>query len=275
MRELALNSSSPRPWKPHGTSIQLQLSRLLGSVEQNGRGDEVGEFHRTLRAVHGTTQRTFHRRCPWYPHAKGGKGSRPVEVRSQRASIRTACTAPQILPAAASSFTSLRPEVRKRVAQSDLWLHSDCGPPVASRSLNLFLPKRPRGAYFMVLSNAGCKVGRRIRQRGFLVGWCNSAEPILCLLDRLWCLRNQSKMVKCLGAETSLAAHSVKQPAVQTCNHLHPGPAKNENSMGFDSSSLVSCLAHVTVCLLEQHHRRHSITLTSVPLEHHGRYAAN
>ena len=48
VRELALDSSSPRPWKPHGTCIQLQLSRFLGSVEQNDRGDEVGEFHPTL-----------------------------------------------------------------------------------------------------------------------------------------------------------------------------------------------------------------------------------
>ena len=37
--------------------------------------------------------------------------------------------------------------------------------------MNQFLAKRPRGACFVVLSNAGCEVGRRIRQRGLLVVW--------------------------------------------------------------------------------------------------------
>ena len=83
-------------------------------------------------------------------------------------SDRSVLRVPQIVPLAASSLPSLRPEVRKRVAQSDRWLHSDCGLPVASLSVNLFLPKRPRGAYFVVLSNARCKFGRTIRQRGFL-----------------------------------------------------------------------------------------------------------
>ena len=157
------------------------------------------------------------------------------------------------------------------------------------RSVNLFLPMRPRGAYFVVLSNVGCKVGRGIRQCGFLVGWYNlnfesadlpfrsdwpcarrSALSILCLLDRLSCLRNESKMVKCLGSETSLAAQSVRQPAVPARNHLHPRLAKIGNSMDYDSSSLLS-----SVCLLEQHHRSHSITFDLRPLETRGSYAAN
>ena len=191
-----------------------------------------------------------------------------MNVRSQRASIRTTGTAPQILPPAASSLPSSRFEVRTRVAQNDLWLHSDSGLLIASRSVNLLLPKCPRGAYFVVLSDAGCKVGRRSRQRGFLDGWsklnfdrvrrssqapfrCSdwpcarrSALPILCLLDRLSCLRDESKMVKSLGSETSLAAHSFRQPAVQTCTHLHPRPG-----FGLVLSCLMSGARHRFVCL--------------------------
>ena len=40
-------------------------------------------------------------------------------------------------------------------------------------SVNLFLPNRPRGAYFVVLSSAASRIGRRIRQRGFRVGLYN------------------------------------------------------------------------------------------------------
>ena len=54
VRELALDSSSSRSRKPHGTCIQLQLSRLLAGVE--------------------------------------------LEIRSQCPSMRTAGTAPQVLP---------------------------------------------------------------------------------------------------------------------------------------------------------------------------------
>ena len=72
---LPLKAAALAHGKPHGTCIQLQLSRLLDGVEQSDRGDEVGEFHPTLGSVHGTTQQTFHRRCRWYPHAKGDKGN--------------------------------------------------------------------------------------------------------------------------------------------------------------------------------------------------------
>ena len=90
-------------------------------------------------------------------------------VRSQRASIRKTGEALQIFPPATSSLPSLRPEMRKRVTQGDLRRHSDHQPSGASRSVNLFLPRRPRGAYFVVLSSVACKVGQRIRQRGSLL----------------------------------------------------------------------------------------------------------
>ena len=196
-----------------------------------------------------------------------------MEVRSQRGSKPTTHTVPRTLPTAASTLPSPRPEKRKRVAQSDFRLHSNCGPTVASRSVNLFLPKRPCGACLVVLSSTGCKVGRRIRQSGFLVGWYDlifesadlrtlrsDARTGRCFLDKLSGVRDGSQMVECPGSETSLAAHSVRQPIVHTCNDLHPRPAKIGNSMGLDSPSVVSCLAHVTGLLARttssqsQHH---------------------
>ena len=128
VRELALDSSSPRPRKPHGTCIQLQLSQLLGGVEYKDRGNEVAIFSPALSAVNGTTQRTFHRRRPCYSDTTGDNKSRSMEVRSQRASIRTTDTASQTLPPAASTLPSLRPYKRKRVAQSDFWPLSIAGP---------------------------------------------------------------------------------------------------------------------------------------------------
>ena len=53
----------------------------------------------------------------------------------------------------------------------NVYSHQQCSN--ASRSVNQFLPRRPRGACFVVLSSGACKVGRGIRQRGFLVGWYN------------------------------------------------------------------------------------------------------
>ena len=41
VRELALDSCSPRTRKTHGTRIQLQLSQLLDGVECNDQGDEM------------------------------------------------------------------------------------------------------------------------------------------------------------------------------------------------------------------------------------------
>ena len=63
------------------------------------------------------------------------------------------------------------PEMRKRVAQGNFPVYSDQQCSNAGRSVNQFLPRRLRGAHFVVLSSAACKVGRRIRHRGFLVGW--------------------------------------------------------------------------------------------------------
>ena len=60
VRELALDSSSSRPRKPHGTCVQLQLSRLLAGPEQNDRGNKTGELHSVPGAIHGPAQRAFH-----------------------------------------------------------------------------------------------------------------------------------------------------------------------------------------------------------------------
>ena len=151
--------------------------------------------------------------------------------------------------------------------------------------MNLFLPKLPRGAFFVALSGAGCKVGRRIRQRGFLVRCTTSllsprisagSVPMLglgvclaqCCVHPVFPgqivvvgVRDRSKMVECLGSETSVAAPLVRQPAVQTCNDLHQRPAKIGHFLGPDSPSLVSCLAHLTGLLA----RTTSSSLTSVP----------
>ena len=69
------------------------------------------------------------------------------------ASIRAGSTAPQIVPPSGSGLPSLCPEMRKRVAQGDFRLHSRQPCPHASRSVNQFLPRRPRGANFVVLSS--------------------------------------------------------------------------------------------------------------------------
>ena len=47
VRELALDGNSSEPWKPHGTHFQLQLSRLLGGVEQN-EASRLGDFIQPL-----------------------------------------------------------------------------------------------------------------------------------------------------------------------------------------------------------------------------------
>ena len=128
------------------------------------------------------------------------------------------------LPAAFQAY-ALRCE--NVFAQSDLQLRSNCEPPVASRSVTLFLPRRPRGAYFVVLSSAACRVGRRIRQRGLRVGWYNltlmSADlrrlrsdarsgrmlgAVLCpSCARMLCLTNESKVVKCSETKKSCSPH--------------------------------------------------------------------
>ena len=49
VHELAHDSNSPQPLKPHDTCIQLQLSQLLGD-----QGDEVAGFSPAVSAVHGS-----------------------------------------------------------------------------------------------------------------------------------------------------------------------------------------------------------------------------
>ena len=91
------------------------------------------------------------------------------------------------------------PEVRERAPRGDLLLHSDREPTVRFGSVTSFLPRRPRGAYFVVLSIAACKVGRRIRQRGFLVGWYDlTLDPA-----DLRRLRSDALSVRILGAVLS------------------------------------------------------------------------
>ena len=60
MRELALDCISSQPWKPHGSRLQLQLSRLLGGVEQSDRGDKVRRLYPTTGGIQDTAQRTVH-----------------------------------------------------------------------------------------------------------------------------------------------------------------------------------------------------------------------
>ena len=72
--------------EPHGTRLQLQLSRLLGGVEQSDRGDKVRRLHPTTGAMHGKAQRTV-------DAALGTRtqndGPRPMEIGPQRASCST------------------------------------------------------------------------------------------------------------------------------------------------------------------------------------------
>ena len=178
VRELALDCNSSQPRKAHGTRLQLQLSRLLGGVEQSDRGDKVGRLYPTTGGIQHTAQRTVHRRRPGYPNTEGDKGRRQMEVGPQRASTRASSTAPQIVPPSASDLPSLCAEMRKRIAQGNFRLHSEQQCSNASSSVNQFLPRRPRGACFVVLSSAACKVGRKIRHRGFLDGWYHlSLDP--------------------------------------------------------------------------------------------------
>ena len=149
----------------------------------------------------------------------------------------------------------------------------NCGPTVASRSV-LFLPKRPRGAYFVVLSSAGCKVGHRIRQLGFLVGWYDltfeSADlrrprsdartgraAGLCFLDKLSGQRRIQDGQ--MSGIRNLCHRTFGQATSRTYDDLHPRPAKIGHSVDLGSPSLVSCLAHVTGLLARttsqsQHH---------------------
>ena len=150
----------------NGTRLQLQLSRVLGGVEQSDRGDKAGRLYPTTGATHGTVQRTVHRRRLGHPNAKGDKVRRPMAFGPQRASMRAASTAPQNRSTVCQAYALKCENVLHKVISGSTPINSVQMP---SRSVNLFLPRRPRGAYFVVLSSAACKVGRRIRQGGFFV----------------------------------------------------------------------------------------------------------
>ena len=104
VRELALDSSSLCRGKPTERAFDGKCHDFLVVWNKMIEVTKLGNFIQpSLRSVNGTTQETFHRHCFWFPHAKGGEGSRLVEGWSQRASIRTTGAVPQILPPAASS----------------------------------------------------------------------------------------------------------------------------------------------------------------------------
>ena len=136
VRELAFDCNSSQPWKPYATRLQLQFSRLLGLVVWSKviEATRLGDFIQPLvpyMARHSG------------PSIDAGLGTRtrkeirprPVGMGPQRASIRAAITAPQIVPPSASGLQSLHPEMRKRVAQGDFRRHSDQQCSNASRSV--------------------------------------------------------------------------------------------------------------------------------------------
>ena len=271
-----------QPWKPHGTHVQLQLSRLLGGVEQCDRSNKAGRLYPTTGATHGTAQRTVHRRRTGHPDTKGNKGPRLMEIGPQRASLRAASTAPQIRSPSASGLPSPCPEMRKRVAQGDFQLHSHQQCSNASRSVNQFLPRRPRGAYFVFLSSGARKVGRRIRQRGFLVGWYHLNQESTDLRR----LRSDVRTGRVLGAVLCPScapwSHCRDSHADQRCSnvwgqipcssHIQTGNRHFKRLLTL-IQDLHKCeipwiLTHPlsrhvwrtgSISSLEQHHRRHSV----------------
>ena len=166
VRDLALDGNGSQRWKPHRTHLQLQLPRLLGGVEQGDRGDKAGRLsNHWCHTWYGTADRPS--TPPWEPEHERRQRTETDGNRS------AACfdTSSEHGSPSVSGLPILCLEMRKRVAQRHFPLHSHQQCSNASHSVNQFLPRRPRGAYFMVLSSGACKVGRRIRQRGFLVGW--------------------------------------------------------------------------------------------------------
>ena len=234
--------------------------------------------------MHGTPQRTVHRRRPGHPNTKGEKGPRPMETVPHRASIRAVSTAPQIVPPSANFLPSLCPEMRKRVAQGDFRLLTRQQCSNASSSVNQFLPRGPRGAYFVVLSSGACKVGRRIRQRGFLVGWYH----INLESTDLPRLRSDVRTGRVLGAVLCPScvswSHCRDSHADQRCSnvwgqkpcssHIQTGNRHFKRSItlirDLQKCEIPWILTHPlsslvwrtgSICSLEQHHRCHSVIL--------------
>ena len=132
-------------------------------------------------------------------------------------------------------------------------------------------------------SSVACKVGRRIRQRGFLVGWYDlTLDPadlrrlrsdarsgrvlgaVLSPSCASWTscrLPDLSNVLKCFSTTASLAKHPNGKPSrLRRVIALVRDLQKIGHSMDLSPSSFVSYLAHSTT-LLEQHHRTHSIII--------------
>ena len=137
--------------------------------------------------------------------------------------------------------------------------------------MNLFLPRRPRGAHFVVLSNAACKVGRRIRQRGFHAGWHN----LIFEFEDLRRLHSYARTGRVLPAVLCPSCASWKNCRASQTNqrwsnvwgqqpfspHIWSGNKKFKRVITFirDLQKLSHVWRAAPVCLLEQRHRNHSI----------------
>ena len=104
---------------------------------------------------------------------------------------------------------------RERAPQSDLRLHSDREPTVRRSLVTSFLPRRPRSACFVVLSNAACKVGPKICECGFFVGWYDLLHLRPADLRRL---RSDARSGRVLGSVLSPSCASwTSRRLSQTC----------------------------------------------------------
>ena len=145
--------------------------------------------------------------------------------------------------------------------------------PIASLQFAPARSKRPRGASFVVLSSAVCKVGRRIRQRGFHVGWHDlTLDP-----ENLRRLRSDARSGRVLPGQAAACPKPVERPQMLRDNSLSRKTSKRETSgrviaiirelqefaipriLIHPLSSHISRTAPVTS--LEQHHRTHSIII--------------
>ena len=126
--------------------------------------------------------------------------------------------------------------------------------------MNLFLPKRPRGACFVVLSSAGCKVGCRIRsdaRTGRVLG------AVLCPSCASW--------TNCRGSETdprwpNVWGQKPFSPHIRSDNQQFKrvitfiGDLQKLDIPWILTHPLSSHVWRTSpVCLLEQHHHSHSI----------------
>ena len=97
--------------------------------------------------------------------------------------------------------------------------------PIASLQFAPARPSRPRGASFVVLSSAVCKVGRRIRQRGFHVGWYDlTLDPA-----NLRRLRSDARSGRVLPGQAA-CPKPVERPQMLRDNSLSRKTSKRETS---------------------------------------------